>query len=74
MLVIRVGFHKMLIRIANREDTDQTASEKQSDLDPSCLSSHFCHAIIDKQKALGSDGVYNIEIHVVLKIGVSAVY
>ena len=27
MLVIRTGIHKMLVRIANREDPDQTASE-----------------------------------------------
>ena len=27
MLVIRAGIHKMLFRIANREDPDQTASE-----------------------------------------------
>ena len=27
MLVIRAGIHKMLLRIANREDSDQTASE-----------------------------------------------
>ena len=26
MLVIRTGFHKMLVRIANRQDPDQTAS------------------------------------------------
>ena len=26
MLVIRAGIHKILVRIANREDTDQTAS------------------------------------------------
>ena len=28
MLVVRAGIHKMLIRIANREDPDQTASEE----------------------------------------------
>ena len=28
MLVFRVGIHKMLARIANREDPDQTASEE----------------------------------------------
>ena len=27
MLVIRDGIHQMLVRIANREDPDQTASE-----------------------------------------------
>ena len=26
MLVFRAGIHKMLVRIANREDPDQTAS------------------------------------------------
>ena len=26
MLIIRAGIHKMLVRIANREDPDQTAS------------------------------------------------
>ena len=38
MLVIRAGVHKMLVRIANREDPDQTASQKQSDLCLHCLS------------------------------------
>ena len=28
MLAIRAGIHKMLVRIANREDPDQTASEE----------------------------------------------
>ena len=28
MLVIRTGIHKMLVRIANREDPDQTASSE----------------------------------------------
>ena len=28
MLVIRAGIHKMLVRIANREDPDQTASSE----------------------------------------------
>ena len=28
MLVIRAGTHKMLVRIANREDSDQTASSE----------------------------------------------
>ena len=39
MLVIRAGYHKMLVRIANREDTD-----RQSDLDLHCLSWPFCPA------------------------------
>ena len=28
MLVIRAGIHKKLVRIANREDSDQTASSR----------------------------------------------
>ena len=28
MLVIRTGIHKMYVRVANREDPDQTASEE----------------------------------------------
>ena len=28
MLIIRAGIHKTLVKIANREDPDQTASEK----------------------------------------------
>ena len=28
LLVIRAGIHKMLVRIANREDPDQTASSE----------------------------------------------
>ena len=28
MLVIRAGIHKMLVKIANREDPDQTASSE----------------------------------------------
>ena len=38
MLVIWAGIHKMAVRIANREDPDQTAS---SDLDLHCLSMPF---------------------------------
>ena len=44
MLVIGPGIHKMLVRIANREDPDQTASMKQSDLRLACLSSSFLQA------------------------------
>ena len=43
MLVIRAGTHKILVRIANREDSDQ---KKQSDLGLHCLSDtvpHECH-------------------------------
>ena len=41
MLVFRAGIHKMLVRIANREDPDQTSSPKQSDLGLLCLSMPF---------------------------------
>ena len=40
LLVIRARNHKMLDRMANREDPDQTASE-QSDLVLPCLSRPF---------------------------------
>ena len=40
MLFIKIGIHKMLIRKANREDPDQTALKKQSDLGLCCLSRH----------------------------------
>ena len=38
--IFKIFIHKMLIRIANREDPDQTASSvmKQSDLGLFCLS------------------------------------
>ena len=42
MLVFRVANHKMLARIANRKDPDQTASE--SDLGLHCLSRPFWQA------------------------------
>ena len=41
MWVIRAGIHKKLVRIANREDPDQTAFQKQSDLGLHCLSRFF---------------------------------
>ena len=45
MLLFKTGIHKMLVRIANREDPDQTASfQKQSDLGLHCLSRHFLQA------------------------------
>ena len=37
ILVIWADIHKMLVRIANREDPDQTALQKQSDLGLRCL-------------------------------------
>ena len=46
MLVIRAGIHKMLARIANREDPDETASKKQSHLGLPCLSRPFWQATI----------------------------
>ena len=42
---MRAGIHKMLVRIPNREDPDQTASEKQSDLGLHCLFRPFLQAI-----------------------------
>ena len=39
MLVIRAGIHKMLVRLANREDYDQ------SDLGLHCSSRHFLQTI-----------------------------
>ena len=50
MLVIRAETHKILVRLANRENPDQTASseavlKKQSDLGLPCLSiGIFCQA------------------------------
>ena len=41
MLVLRDRIHKMLVIMANREDPDQTAPQKQSDLGLPCLSSPF---------------------------------
>ena len=44
MLVIRIGIHKMLVRIANRKDPDQTASEEAVWSGLHCLSRHFWQA------------------------------
>ena len=41
MLVFRAGIDKKVVRIANREDPDQTAFQKQSDLGLHCLSRSF---------------------------------
>ena len=38
MLIIWADIDKILVRIANREDPDQTACQKQSDLGLRCLS------------------------------------
>ena len=43
MLVFKAGIHKILVRIANREDSDQTAS---SDLGLPCLSRPFWQATL----------------------------
>ena len=51
MLVIRAGFLKMLVRIANREDLDQ----KQSDLGLCCLSVPFW-----KATSVGNFRTFNI--------------
>ena len=45
MLVFVVGIYKMLVRIANREDADQTAS----DLNLRCLSRPFWQVICVKK-------------------------
>ena len=44
MLDFKAGIHKMLLRIANREDHNQTASLEQSDLGLHCLSRPFWKA------------------------------
>ena len=41
MLVFRSEIHKVFVRITNREDPDQAASQKQSYLDLHCLSRPF---------------------------------
>ena len=46
MMVFKAGIHKMIARIANREDSDQIASQKQSDLGLRCFSRLFWQATI----------------------------
>ena len=41
MLFIKAGVCKILFRIANRENPDQTALQKQSDLGLHCLSGPY---------------------------------
>ena len=41
MYVFKATINKILVRVANREDPDQTASKKQSDLGLRCLSRPF---------------------------------
>ena len=42
MGVVSDGFHKMLVRKANREDPQQTVLKKQSDLGLPFLTKPFC--------------------------------
>ena len=49
MLVYRAGLPKILVRISNREDPDQTASSEavwQSDLGLHCMSRPFWQASV----------------------------
>ena len=45
MLVIMADIHKMLVRIANREDPDHTLLQKPSDLGLHCMPQPFWQAI-----------------------------
>ena len=45
MSVIKARIHQMHVRIANKQNHDQTAT-KQSDLGPHCLSSHFGRQLV----------------------------
>ena len=45
MLVSKAGIHKLLARIANREDPGQTASEEAVRSRSPLLSRHFQHAM-----------------------------
>ena len=47
MMVFRAGIHKMLVRIANREEPDQNASLK-ADLGLPCRSRPFGQALVFK--------------------------
>ena len=47
MWVIRAGINTILVRIANREDADQTASSEQSDLGLRCLSRTFWQLVFE---------------------------
>ena len=44
MLVIKAGTHKMVVKIVNREDPDQTASSEVCFLGMPCLSRLFWQA------------------------------
>ena len=45
MLAIRTGIHETLVRIANREGPDQTASSEKRD-----LGLHCCQGLLSSQK------------------------
>ena len=45
MLVSKAGIHKILVRIANREDPGQTASEEAVRSGSPLLSRHFQQAL-----------------------------
>ena len=44
-MVVRAGIHKLLVRIATKEDPDQMLLQKHYDLGLHCLSRHFWQAI-----------------------------
>ena len=46
MWIIKAGNHKMLVRITNREDPDQTAYSEQSDLGLCRLSRPLCRQLL----------------------------
>ena len=58
VLVICVGIHKMLARIANREDTDQTASSESGSALFHCVVSPFRRANIVFELDIRSHDVF----------------
>ena len=58
MLVFRAEIHKTLVSMVNREDPDQTASKKQSDLGLCCLSRPFGQATSGRNFRASSVLVY----------------
>ena len=63
-----VNVLKLEIRIANREDPDQTASEKQPDLGQRCLSRHFCRATSVLPAKSDSDVMFCLQSYQGLRI------
>ena len=63
-----VNVLKLEIRIANREDPDQTASEKQPDLEQRCLSRHFCRATSVLPAKSDSDVMFCLQSYQGLRI------